>query len=64
MTFTQRSAGVLLHMTSLPSRFGIGDLGPGAYATADWLHSAEQKWWQMLPLVPALNNCPYSSWSS
>lgn len=64
--FNHRTAGVLLHPTSLPGSFGIGDLGPEAYKFADWLASAGQSWWQMLPLVPtsdyrAQGNCPYCS---
>ncbi|RLE31595.1 MAG: 4-alpha-glucanotransferase, partial [Acidobacteria bacterium] len=48
----QRSAGVLLHPTSLPSRHGIGDIGPGAHAYVRWLAEAGAKWWQILPLCP------------
>jgi 4-alpha-glucanotransferase len=47
-----RAAGVLLHPTSLPGPFGIGDLGPAAYRFVDWLVSARQTVWQVLPLVP------------
>ena len=47
-----RSSGLLLHITSLPSRHGIGDLGPEAYQFADFLASAGQTIWQVLPLVP------------
>ena len=57
-----RSSGVLLHITSLPSPFGIGDLGPSAYRFADLLAEAEQQVWQVLPLVPiGKGNSPYSS---
>lgn len=62
-----RNAGVLLHITSLPSEFGIGDMGPEAYAFADWLNRCHQKIWQMLPLNPvdaAQGYSPYSSISS
>jgi 4-alpha-glucanotransferase len=48
----QRASGLLLHVTSLPSRFGIGDLGPEAYRFADFLADAGQTLWQVLPLVP------------
>lgn len=48
----RRSSGLLLHITSLPSRHGIGDLGPEAYQFADFLASSEQTIWQLLPLVP------------
>jgi 4-alpha-glucanotransferase len=45
-----RGSGVLLHITSLPSPYGIGDLGPAAYAFADLLAGASQRYWQILPL--------------
>jgi 4-alpha-glucanotransferase len=48
----KRGSGVLLHITSLPSPAGIGDLGPYAYTFADRLHEASQKYWQVLPLNP------------
>ncbi|HKF22631.1 MAG TPA: 4-alpha-glucanotransferase [Candidatus Angelobacter sp.] len=61
----ERSAGILLHPTSLPSRGGIGDLGPEAYAFADFLTRAGQRLWQVLPLSPpGLNNSPYSATST
>jgi 4-alpha-glucanotransferase len=47
-----RSAGVLLHLTSLPGPHGMGDLGPAAFAFVDWLHSAGQSIWQWLPSTP------------
>jgi len=47
-----RSSGVLLHPTSLPGPYGIGDFGPEAYRFVDWLHAAGQKLWQVLPLNP------------
>ncbi|WP_182866476.1 4-alpha-glucanotransferase [Stieleria mannarensis] len=60
-----RAAGVLLHVTSLPSRYGIGDFGPQARAWIDWLHDAGQSWWQVLPLGPiGRGHSPYSSLSS
>jgi 4-alpha-glucanotransferase len=60
-----RSSGVLLHVTSLPSPYGIGDAGPAAFAWVDRLHDAGQGWWQSLPLGPAgLGNSPYSCLSS
>jgi 4-alpha-glucanotransferase len=61
---TQRSSGILLHITSLPSPFGIGDLGPSAYRFADFLTQTKQSYWQVLPLNPtdqACGNSPYSS---
>lgn len=45
-----RSCGVILHITSLPSPYGIGDLGPSAYRFADFLESASVRYWQILPL--------------
>jgi 4-alpha-glucanotransferase len=51
-----------LHPTSLPSRFGIGDLGPAAYAFVEYLASARQTLWQVLPLGPTgFGDSPYSS---
>jgi 4-alpha-glucanotransferase len=59
---TDRSAGVLLHPTSLPSRYGIGDLGPGADRYLAWLADAGVGWWQVLPLhPPGPGNSPYSA---
>ena len=60
-----RASGILLHPTSLSSRGGIGDFGPSAYAFADFLASARQSVWQVLPLGPlGLGNSPYSSTSA
>jgi malto-oligosyltrehalose synthase/4-alpha-glucanotransferase len=62
-----RAAGVLLHITSLASPFGIGDLGPEAFAFADFLAKGNQKMWQILPLNPTEEsqaNSPYSALSS
>jgi len=60
-----RAAGVLLHVTSLPSPYGIGDLGSAAFSWIDHLHSAGQRWWQVLPLGPTgYGNSPYQSMSS
>ena len=60
-----RASGILLHPTSLPSRGGIGDFGPSAYAFADFLASARQGLWQVLPLGPlGYGNSPYSSTSA
>lgn len=57
-----RASGVLLHVTSLPSPYGVGDLGPQAYAWVDQLSRAGQRWWQVLPLGPAGNgSSPYQS---
>jgi 4-alpha-glucanotransferase len=60
-----RASGILLHVTSLPSVYGIGDLGPSAFAWIDRLHDAGQRWWQALPLGPTgYGNSPYQSLSS
>lgn len=60
-----RSAGVLLHPTSLPGPYGIGDLGPAAYAWVDALVRARQTWWQVLPLgVTGYGDSPYQSFSA
>ncbi|WP_020470492.1 4-alpha-glucanotransferase [Zavarzinella formosa] len=60
-----RSSGVLLHVTSLPGPYGIGDLGPEAYAWVEQLVQARQTWWQMLPLGPTgAGNSPYQSFCS
>src|SRR5262249_14679568 len=60
-----RASGILLHPTSLPSRGGIGDFGPAAYAFTDFLASAKQSLWQVLPLGPlGFGNSPYSSTSA
>jgi len=62
---TERSAGVLLHVTSLPGRYGIGDLGPEARRWVDLLARAKQTWWQMLPLGPAgAGDSPYQCFSA
>ncbi len=61
----QRTAGVILHPTCLPSRFGIGDLGPTAAAYVEWLAGAGVTWWQVLPLhPPGPGNSPYSAIST
>src|SRR5205085_6720009 len=60
-----RSSGVLLHPTSLPGRFGIGDLGREAYRFADFLVASDQRLWQVLPLGPTgYGDSPYQSFSS
>jgi 4-alpha-glucanotransferase len=56
-----RDAGILLHLTSLPSPYGIGDLGRNAYAIADWMEQADIRLWQLLPLHPTgFGNSPYA----
>ena len=63
----RRGSGILLHITSLPSSHGIGDLGPGAYGFVNFLSEAGQIYWQILPLnrtCTAYGNSPYSSFSA
>lgn len=60
-----RSSGILCHPTSFPSRYGIGDLGKGAYDFLDWLAAAKQQLWQVLPLGPTgYGDSPYQSFSA
>lgn len=61
----QRSTGILLHPTSLPGPYGIGDLGPAAHGFLSWCRDAGFSWWQVLPLGPTgASGSPYSSLSS
>lgn len=60
-----RSAGILLHPSSLPSRHGIGDIGPGAHDYIRWLSKSGAAWWQILPLCPpGPGFSPYSGLST
>jgi 4-alpha-glucanotransferase len=60
-----RASGILLHVTSLPSPYGIGDLGPAAMSWVERLALAGQSWWQTLPLGPTgIGNSPYTPLSS
>lgn len=60
-----RASGLLLHVTSLPSPYGIGDLGPAAFTWIDRLADTGQTWWQALPLGPTgCGNSPYQCLSS
>ena len=62
-----RGSGILLHISSLPSPYGIGDFGPGAYKFVDFLAASGQSYWQILPLNPTAaihGNSPYSSYSA
>ena len=60
-----RSSGILLHPTSRPGRYGIGELGPEAHAFADFLHEAGQRIWQVLPLGPTgYGDSPYQCFSA
>lgn len=62
---TGRACGILLHITSLPSPYGIGTLGRAAYQFVDFLARAKEKYWQVLPLGPTgYGNSPYQSSSS
>jgi 4-alpha-glucanotransferase len=62
---SERISGVLLHVTSLPSHGGVGDFGPAAYAFVDFLASAQQRLWQVLPLSPTgYGSSPYSALSA
>jgi len=61
---TKRGAGILMHITSLPSPFGIGDMGPEAFKFVNSLSRSNQKWWQLLPLNPITEGQSYSPYSS
>jgi 4-alpha-glucanotransferase len=64
MRFPRRS-GILMHPTSLPGRFGIGEMGDAAYAFVDFLVSAGQSYWQVLPLSPTgYGDSPYQGLSA
>ena len=61
----ERSAGVLMHISSLPSKYGIGDFGPEAFAFAKMLSEGGQRMWQVLPMnPPSLGNSPYMCFSA
>ncbi len=61
----ERSSGVLLHISSLPSNGGFGDLGPAAHAFVEFLAAAKQHVWQVLPLCPTgYGNSPYAGSSA
>lgn len=61
----KRSSGVLLHISSLPGEFGIGDLGKGAYAFLNFLEASKQKNWQILPIgITGYGDSPYQSFSA
>ena len=63
---TNRTSGVLMHLTSLPGEHGIGDLGKAAYSFVDLLRKMGQRLWQILPLNPPDrdHNCPYNASSA
>lgn len=67
MQTSKRASGILAHFTSLPSPYGIGDIGPSSYTFLDFLESAGQSYWQFLPTVPTnplFDNSPYMSTSA
>lgn len=60
-----RSNGILLHISSLPSKYGIGDVGYEAYEFIDFLKEAKQRFWQILPLNPVgYGYSPYQTFSA
>jgi 4-alpha-glucanotransferase len=61
----KRAGGILFHPTSLPGRYGIGDLGPHAFQFVDWLASTGSRLWQILPLGPTgYGDSPYQCFSA
>lgn len=61
----EKAAGILLHLTSLPNRYPIGDVGPAAMKFVDFLKASGQRFWQMLPVEPVgLDNSPYQCTSA
>lgn len=63
----ERSSAILMHITSLPSKYGIGDMGESAYKFIDFLQESGHRYWQLLPLNPTaaeFNHSPYSSYSA
>ena len=60
-----RKSGILMHISSLPSDYGIGTMGKEAYKFVDFLKSAKQKCWQILPIGPtSYGDSPYQSFST
>ncbi|MHC5059505.1 MAG: 4-alpha-glucanotransferase [Planctomycetota bacterium] len=59
----KRSSGIICHITSLPSRYGVGDIGPASYKFADFLAAAGQRYWQVLPLNPPAIEIPHSPYN-
>ncbi|RLD14140.1 MAG: hypothetical protein DRI22_03520, partial [Caldiserica bacterium] len=61
----ERSSGILIHISGLPSKYGIGDFGKDAYKFVDLLKNTKQKIWQILPLnLPTSGLSPYNSLSA
>ena len=62
MILERRAAGILLHISSLPNRYGIGTMGKAAYSFVDLLSESKIKYWQILPLVQtSYGDSPYQS---
>ena len=62
---SERAAGILMPITSLPSEYGIGCFSKSAYDFVDWLKEAGQSYWQILPLGPtSYGDSPYQSFST
>ena len=60
-----RTCGILLHISSLPNKYGIGTLGKEAYDFVDFLHKAKQSLWQVLPIGPtSYGDSPYQTFSA
>lgn len=60
----KKSSGILLHITSLPGKYGIGDFGECAYEFVDFLTASHQKYWQILPMgITGYGDSPYQSLS-
>ena len=61
----ERNSGIIMHIASLPGKYGIGTLGEEAYKFADFLEKSGQKYWQILPLGPtSFGDSPYQSFSA
>ncbi len=61
----KRASGILMHITSLPGKYGIGTMGQSAYDFVDFLEKSGQRYWQILPIGPtSYGNSPYSSYST
>lgn len=61
----ERSSGILMHIASLPGKFGIGSVGKGAYKFVDFLKESGQKYWQILPLGhTSYGDSPYQCFSA
>ena len=61
----KRSSGILLHISSLPGEYGIGDFGKGAYEFIDFLEDSGQHYWQILPIgITGYGDSPYQSFSA